>query len=394
MALLTSPGTQVTANIINNLPLIFSEQGELLWNKLAVLVSMVQKVRGMGGPSFNWTVSNGGNLTVARGESYYVSVATDAYANDKVQAQLNRCLKTTSFSISDREIKTTASFYPGFPIADIVRQVWMNEYLAALSTHMRTIEVALLTGTGTVNDPSGSPQTDFVGFLSLLIPAITGSGTYAGISFSSTSNPGMLGSGIDVGATNSGNLTRSILRNLFQQMRAKKGVNPKFGMVSPKTGTYFQGIADVQLRYNSQDFGKTLEVLGNVGFVNSYSPICSVDGCPVFENSAWGTSTLTSLGANGDGYAIFGDPDKMFLNYLPYDDGGSEVVDPLVGKTLDGVSSNGEDVRSVGLPVRSWLYAKTGAQETVTLETDCGFGIKSPPFFGILANITGYTSSS
>jgi hypothetical protein len=375
-------GIDVVADIVANLPNIFFREGVNLWNREAQLVSKIQKNMGRG-PGLNWTVSNGGSKTVHRGEGYTVTPATDAFQDDRVQMQLQRGIYSTTFGFTDMELATVASYNGTDAAADSIKNRLKDAYLESLSNLSRQIELDLLTGTGTALDPSSNPQNSIVGFLS----ALATSGTYAGQSFGGSTNPGLI-SNIQSGV---GSVTRADIDLMFAQIAQATGSAPTFIMASPKTCTYLKGIADPQIRYNVIGQSVAAREIGGLSSpLQTMGPsIMSYDGVPIYQNSAWGASTNSSLAANADGYVLFGQERHLLLDVLPY----GPAPDALLSQMRSSLSSNGDGFDDAGLPVRCWAQAKTAASLVVTLDVQVQMAVKKPNAFGLMSGVTGFTAS-
>jgi hypothetical protein len=378
---MSNPGIDVVGNLINNLPNIFFLEGVYLWNREGQLTSKIRKEFGRG-PNVNWTVSNGGAKTFYRGAGYAVNPATDAYQDDRVQMQLQRGILSTTWGFTDSELAQLRSYVTTDAAADIIKMRLQDAYLEALSTHVRTIELQLLTGTGSGLDPQGNSQNAIVGFLS----ALATSGTYAGQTFNNTTNPGLVSNII---TPSGGNVTRAYVRQMFAKIEQATGSNPTFIMASPLTVTYLQGIADNQIRYFGA--GASQEILSTTNPNQTMTPsACTIFGVPVYANSAWGASTASSLAANADGYIIFGQERYIKLDCLNY----GPAPDALMSEVRSGLSSNGQGFDQVGVPVRCWAQAKTAASLVINMDSELAFTITKPNAFGVMNGVTGFTPNT
>ena len=374
-------GIDVVSDIVANLPDIFYKEGIYLWNRESQLVSKVQKNMGRG-PGVFWTVSNGGSTTVHRGEGYTVTPSTDSFQDDRVMMTLSRGIYSNTWGFTDMELATVASYYGTDAAADIIKDRLRDAYLEGLAAMSRKIELDLLVGTGTANDPGGNPQNSIVGFLS----ALQTSGTYAGQAFGGSTNPGLI-SNLD---TAGGNVTRARMDLIFAQIAQATGSSPTFIMASPKTCTYLKGIADSQIRYEVIGDSVAKRELSLRQPLETMGPsIMSYNGVPIYQNSAWGASTNSSLAANADGYILFGQERHLLLDVLPY----GPAPDALISQMRGSLSSNGDGFSDAGLPVRCWAQAKTAASLVVTMDCQVQLAVKKPNAFGLMTGITGFTAS-
>ena len=383
-------GIGTTTDIIANLPAIFYDEGQYLWNYLAAQVQMSRRKKGRG-PAFNWTVSNGGILVLNRPAGYIVNTATDVQNTDRVKVTLNRGIYSTSFGFTDDELATVESYLGTDAVADVVRDLWGSAYTEHLAGIMRQIEIDSLIGTGTTTGSSnGSPVSNvsnIVGFLNVLKT----SGTYGGVTFGPGTNPGFQATVMDIGTLSSGNVSRAQIRTMFAGVKLS-GFNPDYIMSSPLTATFLNGIGDNQIRYfNVADrelFNTTAQPLVNPALNNNVTQIL---GVPLIENSAWGTNSTTNPGANADGYVLFGAREKSLYDVLTYD----KAQDAFLSEIREGLSkADNAPASPVGLPVRCWAQSKTAASKVVNMDISVGMGVLAPNRFGIMSNVTGFTANT
>lgn len=374
-------GIDFVSDIIGNLPDIFYAEGRNLWNREAQLVSKIEKNMGRG-PGVFWTVSNGGSTTVVRGEGYTVTPSTDAFQDDRVEMTLSRGIYSNTFGFTDRELATVSSYLGTDAAADLIKMRLQKAYLESLSALARKIELDLLVGTGTANDPSSNPQNSIVGFLG----ALKSSGTYAGQTFGGSTNPGLI-SNLQ---TSVGSVTRADMDLMFASIAQATGSAPTFIMASPKTCTYLKGIADSQIRYEVIGDSVAKRELSLRQPLETMGPsIMSYNGVPIYQNSAWGASTNSSLAANADGYVLFGQERHLLLDVLPY----GKAPDALLSEMRGALSSNGDGFTNAGLPIRCWAQAKTGASLVVTMDVELQMAVLKPNAFGLMTGVTGFSSS-
>ena len=263
-------------DVITNLPSIFYTRGQRLWNRQAVHTTVSKKRKGRG-PAINWTVSNGGNPVLNRNAGYTVTPSTDVINDDRVKLTLNRGIYSASFGFTDSERATVESYLGSDAASDMVKDLFQDAYLEHLAALMRAIELDLLTGTGTANGCN-----NIVGFAA----ALGTSGTYAGQTYSSSVNPGMVSNV----TTSVGNITRALVRQKFAAIRQATGSYPDYVECSPLTATYLNGISDSQIRFPNDVLER--EIM-NQGVKNSRlgTSSSSILGRPILENTAWGAST-------------------------------------------------------------------------------------------------------
>lgn len=366
-------GIGTIADVIANLPSIFYQEGQYLWNRQALQVNLSKKQKGRG-PAINWTVSNGGDSVLNRGPGYTVVPSTDVINDDRVKLTLNRGIYSASFGFTDDERATVESYLGTDAAADIIKDLFQDAYLEHLAALMRKIEIDMLVGTGTA-----SGQNNIVGFLS----ALGTSGTYGGQSFGGATNPGLI-SNLQTGV---GNVTRAEIRTMFAQIKQATGHNPDYIMASPLTATYLNGIGDQQIRYFNT--GKRELMQTSAQDPMTLESVTSILGVPVFENTAWGSSTGSSLAANADGYVLFGHRNKSLLDILTY----NKAQDAFLADIRSGLSADGQGSMPVGLPVRCWAQAKTAASIVVNMDISVGMAVLAPNNFGLMTGVTGFTSS-
>lgn len=365
-------GIGTITDVINNLPNIFYDKGQYLWNRQALHTMMSAKKAGRGA-SVNWTVSNGGITVLNRGPGYTVTPSTDATNDDRVKATLNRGIYSTSFGFTDNEIATVQSFLGSDSLADIVRDLFQDAYVEHLAALMRQIELDVLVGTGTA-----SGQNNIVGFLT----ALQTSGTYAGVTFGGSTNAGFI-SNLIVPA--GGNITRAYCRQMFAKIKQATGYLPDYIECSPLTATYINGIGDVQIRYPND--AQSRELFNQGALPSMSGSTTSILGVPVYENTAWGASTSASLAANADGYVLFGTRNKSLFDVLTY----TPAQDAFLSAIKSGLSADSQEAVPVGLPVRCWAQAKTAASIVVNMDIELAMAITAPNAFGLMTGVTGYT---
>ena len=360
------------ADVIPNLPQIFYSEGQYLWNRQALQVNLSNKRKGRG-PALNWTVSNGGNPVMNRGAGYPVNPATDVVNDDRVKLTLNRGIYSASFGFTDDERATVESYLGTDAAADIIKDLFQDAYLEHLSALMRQIEIDALVGTGTANG-----QNNVVGFLSSLAT----SGTYGGESFGGSTNPGLI-SNVQSAV---GNVTRAKIRQMFASIKQATGSNPDYIMASPLTATYLNGIGDNQIRYFNAGHRELMQTTAQDPM--AIDSVTSILGVPVFENTAWGASTGSSLAANADGYVLFGQRNKSLFDVLTY----NKAQDAFLNDIRVGMSADGQGSMPVGLPVRCWAQAKTAASIVVNMDISVQMAVLAPNAFGLMSGITGFTA--
>jgi hypothetical protein len=368
-------------DVINNLPAIFYHEGQHLWNHLAQQVAMSKKNKGRG-PAVNWTVSNGGSNVQTRAPGYTVTPSTDVLNSDRVKLTLNRGIYSTSFGFTDDELATVESYLGQDAIADIVRDLWGDEYVNQLSALMRKIEIDSLAGNGT--DPV-SGQSNIVGFANF----IAASGSYGGATFGGSTNPGLVASV----QSSVGNVTRANIRTMFASIKQASGWNPDYIETDPQTATYLNGIGDNQIRYFNRGDREIFETTAQVLRPGSMDSVTSILGVPVVENSAWGATSTVSSPAFGvaDGYVLFGARDKTHYDILTY----TPAQDAFLSAMHQGLSkADNQEAMPVGLPVRSWAQAKTAASKVVTLDLSVQFVCDAPNRFGLMVGVTGFTPNT
>jgi hypothetical protein len=375
-------------DVINNLPLIFYSEGQYLWNYLAKHIAMSKKIKGRG-PNVNWTVSNGGNLILNRPPGYVVNPATDVQNTDRVKLTLNRGIYSTTFGFTDDELAIVESYLGNDAISDVVRDLWGSAYTETLSAITRQMELDTLIGTGsTTGSNNGSPVSNvpnIAGYLSFL----GASGTYGGQSFGGSSNPGMQSVVVNVTSVNSGNVTRALIRQQFAKMKQATGFNPEYIECSTMTSTYLNGIGDNQIRYyNTGD-----RELFNTVAQNPMSDdsVTSILGVPVVENTAWGVSSVSSPGANADGYVLFGAKDKTQYDILTYE----PAQDAFLSAIYEAQSkADNAPAQKIGIPVRTWAFGKTSASKIVTMDVSLQMCVLAPNRYGLFTGITGFTPNT
>lgn len=382
-------GIGTISDVIANLPSIFYDEGQFLWNYQAQHVAMSKKRKGRG-PAMNWTVSNGGVVIQNRPAGYVVDPATDVANTDRVKLTLNRGIYSTSFGFTDDELATVESYLGSDALADVVRDLWGSAYVEHLAGITRQFEIDTLLGTGTTTGSSnGSPVSNvsnITGYLSFL----GASGTYGGESFGGSVNPGLISSFLNVGSASSGNVSRAQIRTMFANIKQASGWNPDFIECSPVTATYLNGIGDNQIRYfndaNREIFQTTAQIP-----MSGMDSVTSILGVPLVENSAWGVNSPSSPGAGADGYVLFGAREKTLYDILTYD----KAQDAFLSEILEATSkADNQPAMKVGIPVRTWAQAKTAASKVVNMDVSVGMACLAPNRFGVFQGVTGFTPNS
>lgn len=380
-----TPGIGTVTDVIANLPAIFYEEGEYLWNYQAQHVAMSKKRKGRG-PSFNWTVSNGGVLVQNRPAGYQVNPATDVQNTDRVKLTLNRGIYSTQFGFTDDELATVQSYLGSDALADVVKDLWGSAYVEHLAGITRQFEIDTLIGLGTVTGTSGGSPVASVSNILGYTQFLAASGTYGGNSFGGSTNPGLVAS---VQAS-VGNVTRADIRLMFASIKQTSGWNPDFIECSPLTATYLNGIGDNQIRYfndaNREIFQTTAQIP-----MNGMDSVTSILGVPLVENSAWGVNSGNSPAASADGYVLFGARDKTLYDVLTYD----RAQDAFLSEIKEATSkADNQPAQKVGIPVRCWAYAKTAASKIVVMDVSLGMGCLAPNRFGLMTGVTGFTPNT
>lgn len=382
---MVSPGIGTVTDVIANLPAIFYDEGEYLWNYQAQHVAMSQKRKGRG-PAFNWTVSNGGVLVQNRPAGYQVNPATDVQNTDRVKLTLNRGIYSTQFGFTDDELATVESYLGSDALADVVKDLWGSAYVEHLAGITRQFEIDTLIGLGTTTGSSGGSPVAGVSNITGYLSFLGSTGTYGGEAFSPTVNPG-LSSSVQLAV---GSLTRAEMRQMFANIKQTSGWNPDYIETSPLTATYVNGIGDNQIRYfndaNREIFQTTAQIP-----MNGMDSVTSVLGVPLVENSAWGVNAPNSPAASADGYILFGARDKTLYDVLTY----SKAQDAFLSEIKEATSkANNQPAMKVGLPIRCWAYAKTAASKIVVMDASLGMGCLAPNRFGLMTGVTGFTPNT
>lgn len=368
-------GIGTITDVIANLPAIFFNEGQFLWNYQAQQVAMSRKQKGRG-PALNWTVSNGGVVVQNRGAGYTVNPASDVVDTDRVKLTLNRGIYSTSFGFTDSELATVESYLGSDAVADIVRDLWGEAYVEHLAGLMRQLELDCLVGSGTAGG-----QQNIVGFLSILGT----SGSYGGATFNGSTNPGL----VATVQSAVGNVTRADIRQMFANIKQASGWNPDYIECSPLTATYLNGIGDDQIRYFTAGDREIFQTDAQVP-MKAMDTVTSILGVPLVENTAWGVNSSSSPGANADGYVIFGARDKTLFDVLAY----TPAQDAFLSEIKEGISkADNQPAQPVGLPVRTWAQAKTAASKIVTMDIELQFAVLAPNRFGVMSGVTGFSKS-
>lgn len=382
---MVSPGIGTVADVIANLPQIFYDEGEYLWNYQAQHVAMSKKRKGRG-PQFNWTVSNGGVLVQNRPAGYQVNPATDVQNTDRVKLSLLRGIYSTQFGFTDDELATVESYLGSDALADVVRDLWGSAYVEHLAGITRQFEIDTLIGAGTTTGSSGGSPVSGVSNITGYLSFLGSSGTYGGEAFSPTVNPG-LSSSVQLGV---GSVSRAEIRTMFANIKQASGWNPDYLETSPLTATYVNGIGDNQIRYfndaNREIFQTTAQIP-----MNGMDSVTSVLGVPLVENSAWGVNSPSSPAASADGYILFGARDKTLYDVLTY----NKAQDAFLSEIREATSkADNQPAMKVGIPIRCWAYAKTAASKIVVMDVSLGMGCLAPNRFGLMSGVTGFTPNT
>lgn len=357
------------AAIASNLSQIFAPEGRRLWNRAAPLLSKVKVERGIGN-GFSWTVSTGGATAVTPGEGDDVQ-ASEYNQDDRIPMTLTRGIYRSSFGFTHTELATLGSLRQDMA-SDLLRDRLRDAYLEGLAKLANAIERDMLIGTGTKTSPLGSSVGGIVG----LLGSLKTTGTYAGQNVASY--PGLQPN------TQSavGNVSRVILDRAFYEIEQQSGTTPDFIMCSPKTAAYLKEIGDNQVRFVGQPLMRDLNGMGRAPTSMGVATT-SVNGVPVYQNSAW-------FQGGGDGYIVMGRLDDLVVNYLPYEAWGDAVTD----RETDLVSSNGEEIDRINIPVKVYSLAKTGSSVKFAMEVELGVKVLRPNAFALITGVTGFVKDS
>ena len=382
---MSSPGIGTVTDVIANLPSIFYDEGQYLWNYQAQHVSMSKKRKGRG-PAINWTVSNGTILVQNRPAGYTVNPATDVQNTDRVKLTLNRGIYSTQFGFTDDELSTVESYLGSDALADVVHDLWGSAYVEHLAGITRQFEIDSLVGTGsTTGSSNGSPvanTSNITGYASFL----AATGTYGGESFSSSVNPGLVAT-VQLGV---GSVSRAEIRQMFANIKQATGWNPDFIECSPLTATYLNGIGDNQIRYFNNSDRELFQTDAQV-LMKGMDTVTSILGVPVVENTAWGVNSVSSPASSTDGYVLFGAKDKTLYDILTYD----RAQDAFLSEIREATSkADNQPAMPVGIPVRCWAYAKTAASKIVVMDVSLGMVCLAPNRFGLMTGVNSFTPNT
>jgi hypothetical protein len=383
---MSTPGIGSVTDVIANLPAIFYDEGQYLWNYQAQHVAMSKKRKGRG-PAINWTVSNGTILVQNRPAGYTVNPPTDVQNTDRVKLTLNRGIYSTQFGFTDDELATVESYLGSDALADVVRDLWGSAYVEHLAGITRQFEIDTLVGTGSTTGSSGGSSVPGVSNITGYLSFLGSSGTYGGETFGGSTNPGLISTVYNMTSLNSGNVTRAYIRQMFAGIKQATGWNPDYIEASPLTATYLNGIGDNQIRYFNNSDRELFQTDAQV-LMKGMDTVTSILGVPVIENTAWGVNSLSSPGANTDGYVLFGAKDKTLYDILTYD----RAQDAFLSEIREATSkADNQPALPVGVPVRCWAYAKTAASKIVVMDVSLGMVCLAPNRFGLMTGVTGFT---
>jgi hypothetical protein len=358
---MAGPGLEVIANIINNIPDEFQVEMVSTWNREAPLLSRIRKEQGSAA-SIYYTMNDGtdGAFAGLIGEGDDVNQDTEDFMDPRTELNLQRAQFRSAWSISTHELRVVRSLNVSTAADGIVKRFldsWL-EHQAALG---RFLERKLVYGTGTGTSIStGSTVSDVVGLIPALSPVYT---TYAGQTKSSYL--GLQPTVINVG----GAMAQSHFSQGFAQMNSVTGgVVPDFIMANPTTcATVIQPIADTNVRQVAALAENAPYKLGPSKFATSQVPIMSVNGIPVYQNSAWASGTVDNFGAppiDLDGYVVAGRWQDLVWNFLP-----DALWGDAVGEAQDSALSGYAGVFDrLGIPTLSYARAKTGASVKFAME--------------------------
>lgn len=358
----------VLSNISANIPQIFASEGRNLWNREAPLLSKLKLERGISA-AVNWTVSNGGNTAVNPGEGDDIQ-SSEYNQDNRLAMTLSRGIYRSSFGFTHTELAVVATLKPDMA-ADLIRDRLKDAYLEGLAKLANKIEQDMFNGTGTATSPLSASVNNVVGILA----ALNSPTTYGGQTVASYT-----GLQSNVQAVN-GNVTRAKMDQAFYEIEQASGTTPDFIMCSPKTAAFLKGIGDTQVRFDQLTQVREMNQLSQAPLSMGRS-VVSYNGVPVFQNSAW-------YQAGGDGYILLGRLSDFVIDFMPYDAWGDAVTD----RAADIVSSNGERVEGLGLPVKVYSPAKTGSSVKFAMETELQMKILRPNATALLKGVTGFATS-
>jgi hypothetical protein len=371
-------GVSLVADILSNAPTLFHSEALPLWVRSAPSLNLFKQLKARAA-AVNWTVQNGTipAYSVAEGSD----VATAEYnVDDKVKMTLNRGIYRAACALSHTEI-ATANLFGADTASSLIFDLVQNEWVGHLCKLARTIEIDAATGTGsTTNSPSGGSEANIVGWQSFM----GSSGSYAGQSFNfaSSENPG-LASYVKASV---GNLSRTVMDQALAYIDGYSQLPADFIMAGPITCSYVKAIGDNQIRYFSpEQMVREVSGIGRQAATGLANSICSYAGIPVIQNNAW-----SAQGANLEGTVLIGRRDDIALDVLPYGSFGDAVVEEDLA-LMQGASGM---LELIGMPVKSYSVAKSGASVKFAMEIELQEAVLRPNAFAVLSGVTGASVNS
>lgn len=330
----------------------FAKDGNRLWNREAALVSQLPKKMGIGKAVY-WTVSNSGAVaaTVAEGADVAGSEFT---ISDKLPMSLNRGIYRSAFGLTHTELAAAESAKNS---SDMILELLGESFLDKFTAMASKINVDAWTGTGT----DGSSNNNIVGLLS----ALNAAGTYAG----QTSI-----SGLQANVQSSvGTLTVADLDLAFSQIFTKSGTVPDFGRCSASTARQYQALFTSPQQFNHVGQGLPRFDLSQGAAARSDVPVLWYRGVPILQDKDC-----------PDGYMVFGRNEDLELDVLQYGSYG----DAVSIRRADAISSNGEEMAPIALPLHVYPLAKTGSSVKFAVECEIQMKVKRPNAFALLTGIS------
>lgn len=340
---------EVLSNLSGALAQTYGTELVRIWNRAAVLLSMVSVKPGFG-KNLAWNAISSGASAASFAEGADVST----YAYDPAQAAtLSWGQYQSAFQISNLEIQAAASTLAGGNPEEL-RNIVMERMFDSAAKMASVINADLFAGTG--SDLSSNPT--IIG----LDTAGLATGTYAGIDKSSVTE--WQGNVLSNGGTKR-SLTVDLLNNLEQNIFTNSGESPDLIVCSPGVWRKYAGLFESIRRVPTEGGG-------GVSTYDTMASRLAYKGIPIVRDRNATANSLYMLNTN-------------YLELRPLPQVASKDGVIVTSQMLP--SSNGKMSGMTSLPVFMYPLARTGSAIKFVIEVYLQMAMRRPNAFGILKDI-------
>lgn len=332
------------SSISTALPVEFEKKLHRQWNRTSSLLSKLE-VRMVGGQQVYFNVSFPTDAAGVHVEG--ADIASGEFVTDSILgAALPWGQYATALSISDHQIEVAAS---SSGLADPLKQIFSEQLLGRTADLTNKLNKDLFNGLGTGNSLLGLAES-----------LKDDSGSYGGISRGTYAS---WKSNVDSSVSLASNADEIIA--LEEKIFSASGKRPNLIVTTPAILSKYGKLFDSKVQIVN-DPRRGFE-MPRPDFDYSFQgiPVMRDKDCP-------------------DGYMFMLNTDELYLAALPPLQTTSSINFAL--KT--GLSSNGDDMDSVGLPFRLENISKTGSATKAFLRTTLQLVVNRPNAHGVLASIS------